>query len=444
MRPFIAIVSFFICLYAWAKDEAELPPLPDPMSLQQALDLIDESHPELAIEKLDIERAKADLKYEQAQTALSLTAEARLRWVEQDSDRERVDPGDEDHRLALRLSKPLYDSGYSDHLEKAASLDVDARTLDFMTAKDTHIISVMRRFFDVILADLESARDTEHMSTMYVRYDRAGDRHELGQISDLELLEWQSLYQDSRRQAYESDGRARRTRAALALILNRPGQQPSQLAMPDFRLEDLQLPEVDALIQMVMSGNRSLLAHKKSIEASRARVAAARVQYGPRLNGSIVRAEESRASTAADEWRVGIELELPLFDGGRTDSVMQQAQTELTRALLEERKQEYELRALVRDLWEEVRVLKAEYDASKAFSEYRELSMDRSRSLYELEVKTDLGFAMVDISKARLRSVSQRFRLVLALARLNALAGLPVTDWQALALKSKQVSEVTQ
>ncbi|TNG01293.1 MAG: TolC family protein [Gammaproteobacteria bacterium] len=441
MRLFLVIATCCCWIYANAADQVSHSSLPDPMSLQQALGLIDNTHPDLAIEKLGIERAEADLKFEQSQTALSITADARLRWVEQDSTREQIDPGHEDHRLALSLTKRLYDSGYSDHLETAASLDVDARTLDYMSAKDSHVIAVMQHFFDVILADLESARDTEHMSVMFVRLDRARDRHELGQLSDLELLEWQSRYQDSRQKAYESDGRARRSRAALALILNRPGQQPSQLAMPEFQLEGLQLPEVDELIQRVLSGNRNLLAQEKIIEASRSRVAAARVRYGPRVHGSIVRAEESRTTTSADKWRVGVELEVPLYDGGRSETALLKAQTELTQALFEQRKTEFQLRGLVRDLWEEVRVLRAEYDASKAFSEYRELSMDRSRSLYEMEVKTDLGFAMVDISKSRLRTATQRFRMVLALAKLNAMAGLPVTDWKALAINPKQGSE---
>gem|GEM_PF-4632036 len=81
----------------------------------------------------------------------------------------------------------------------------------------------------------------------------------------------------------------------------------------------------------------------------------------------------------------------------------------------------------------------AERDANLAFTDYRELYMDRSRALYDLEVKTDLGDAMIQISEAHLRDASQRFKMTLLIAQLNLLAREPIMKWDALTAKKTDI-----
>ena len=55
----------------------------------------------------------------------------------------------------------------------------------------------MRSFFDVILADLQYARDNEAMAGAYIDADRARDRHELKRLSDVDLLQLEAAYQEA-------------------------------------------------------------------------------------------------------------------------------------------------------------------------------------------------------------------------------------------------------
>ncbi|WP_040838925.1 hypothetical protein [Thiothrix nivea] len=66
--------------------------------------------------------------------------------------------------------------------------------------------------------------------------------------------------------------------------------------------------------------------------------------------------------------------------------------------------------------------------AARAESEilWRDYYLERSRTLYEQEVKSDLGDAMTQQSKARLQKQQIQFCRTLALAQLNALQGKPV------------------
>ena len=102
---------------AWA---AELPPLPEPLSLEDALTL---SRPDLpAIElALAVRDARAaDLAEVESLSGVRLSAVGRLRAVEPSY--RAFDRSNNDSSFRIALSKRLYDFGYSDAREEAARL----------------------------------------------------------------------------------------------------------------------------------------------------------------------------------------------------------------------------------------------------------------------------------------------------------------------------------
>ena len=60
--------------------------------------------------------------------------------------------------------------------------------------------------------------------------------------------------------------------------------------------------------------------------------------------------------------------------------------------------------------------------------DFRELALDRSRALYEMEATTNLGDAMVAVSEVRFKQAETDFQLALAWMELNLLLGQPVYD----------------
>ena len=416
---------------------ADVSPLPDPLSLEQALQSIDENHPVLLNARLDGQYAKADLLTTNANNSVRVDLDGRLRWTESNVDLPITDDS-KDHQLTLIVSKPIYDGGLTVANQRAAESSGVSADIEYSYEKDRYTITVMQRFFNIVLADLEASRDTEAMATAFVQMDRAEDNHDLGRISDIDLLELQSAYQKSRVKVYNSDGNARKTRQLLALALNRPGQQPSQITVPALDVSGRVLLGYDELLDKVLSGNPRLTAMNHSIEAARSRITAAKSGNKPKVTALLERAEQSRVTATDDKWRVGVEWTMPIYDGGVSDAAVRRAHLDLNQRTYQRQQYELELRAQVRELTEKFRVLNAEKDSNLVFADYRELYMDRSRALYDLEVKTDLGDAMIQISEAHLRDARQRFELSLLLAQLNLLAGEPIMQWGALTNKNTQ------
>ena len=85
-----------------------------------------------------------------------------------------------------------------------------------------------------------------------------------------------------------------------------------------------------------------------------------------------------------------------------------------------------ELRQQILELLLRLDIFKVAEGRSKADILWRDYYLERSRALYEQEVKSDLGDAMTQQSKARLQQQQIQFCRALTLAQLNALQGKPI------------------
>ncbi|WP_052348269.1 TolC family protein [Imhoffiella purpurea] len=138
------------------------------------------------------------------------------------------------HRLAFAETTPA-DASRSQPLF-AVLAPLAARQLD-----------VMERYFDVLLADQSFAADSEAMAVAYVQFDRARARAELGQFSELRVLELEAIYQKYLHRRTASQIAQQQTRALLAVSLGDIGELPRDLAAPSLPPLPETLPEFDEL-----------------------------------------------------------------------------------------------------------------------------------------------------------------------------------------------------
>lgn len=416
----VLMLSLFSVVHA-----AEQETVPEELSLAYALSQSSAEHPQLQIVRSRIDEKRASLRETEAQTSLQSTLSARLRWI--DPPDVAVDQSQDDHSLSLYIDKTLYDFGRSSSkvvADQAAIKSVEHRYQD---AENQHRIAILAAYFDVLLADLAYARDNEDMSMGYVSMDRARQRNELGQLSDIDLMEARSGYQASRVRRYKSSVAQRTTRAHLANVLNRPGQLPSQLQEP--KLDILQRPipdDVDDWLVEADSNNMLLASYRSRIEQANAQLSAAKSSDNPTLVGKAEFSDYSREAGSNDRWRAGVVFDVPLITGGRgqAERARRRAEGTIVRAELEQLRREIDQAIL--EVWSELQTMKVAREYAKAETDFRELYLDRSRALYELEVKSDLGDSMVKTTAVRYQTMKTNYMMSLAWARLDALLGRKV------------------
>ncbi|MEN8213379.1 MAG: hypothetical protein ABFR19_03365 [Pseudomonadota bacterium] len=304
-------ISLYLILLLMTAAQAEEASLPEYLTLQQALALVDESHPGV-------------------QLAARQTVTGHILRCQQ-------------YELLLNAPGLLQGScGY----------------WHFLTPLAQQKLLVMRRFLDVALADQRAARDSEAMSMAYVRQDRSKNRMQLGQRSELEALELDAIYQRARREFLVSESRQRISRSLLAIALNRPDRLPREVVPPDPAAVTIENRDDEQKLLRSIENNNPVLQ---------------RLQAG----------DDRPLEVLTRQYLRHVALEQLLS----------------------------------------VTLLEAQQQENRVEKDYRDLYLDYSRSLYELEVKADLGDAMANQTAARLAQMETDYQLLMSLAVLDALRG---------------------
>jgi outer membrane protein TolC len=267
------------------------------------------------------------------------------------------------------------------------------------------------------------------MAVAYVQADRDRDRNELGQLSDIDLLEQESIYQEYRMRRNRSQARQRSTRAFLALLLDRPDELPSRLLQPDLSANRQPLPEYQELVAATLAANPRVLSLRSDLEAARLQVQAQRTGKRPVLSGSLQAEANERNVGSRSPLAAELRLEIPLYDSNRVNAEVAVAQADAYRLTAELRQLEYELRQRVLEIWLDIQTLLAQQQQVEIFTRSRTLNFDRAQAEYELELKTDFGDAMVGQSESALLHAQTEFELALNWARLAALTGEPYSAY---------------
>jgi len=427
-RVFSSLLLVFAGLAQADADQPLSEPLPEPLSLEDAFAFARPDLPAIELALAARDASAAELAQAQSLSGVRFSAIGRLRAVQPSYRSKNRDSNDSSVRVAL--TKRLYDFGYTDALEQSARLAGDGSEWRHLGARQKAHLEIMRSFFDVILADLQYARDNEAMAGAFIDADRARDRHELDRLSDVTLFELEAAYQDALRVRVESEALQRAARSRLAIAMGRPDELVSDLVYPEAPDTESPLPEYETLLAEVLQGNPELKAMHADVRAAEAGVEAARSGHGPVLSGELDGSVYNRTTNSTHPLGAALVLEVPFLSGGAKDAAIAEARAELRGSRARLTATERGLRQKVLDLWLRLGSLRRQLEALEARGDYRELYLDRSRALYELEVKTDLGDAMTEISAVRLDTAYAEFEWVTAQAELAALAGRLLAEEQ--------------
>lgn len=400
------------------------PVLAGTLTLEAALATAESAHPDLLLAQAERDSALADQHIANSRRDSSVNFEGILRSGRPTAGRQDF-VGDNSVRLTAR--KTLYDFGRSSNAELAAQYELNAREADLTTVLDRRRMDIMARYFDVLLADMQYTVDNELMAVYYVSFDQGKDRLERGQISSVELAELESRYQDTLVKRNASALRQRITRALLANAMNRPDDLPGELEDPKLPGNQRALPDYAALLPILLDNNSRLRAQQDMLAASQKRLESLRAETGPTLDAEVQSADYSRTASTRDNLSAGLILTWPLYQGNRSDSRIAREMSQLNKLQASTEKLKMDLtQALLETCLDITQLQNTERSAAGKYIDYRDLQLERSRGLYELELKSNLGTSMVETSQANLRARRIEYQLALSFAHLEALTGRPL------------------
>ena len=395
--------------------------LPEPLTLDLALNLIDQQHPDLRFANAGVQVSSSKLQQALSNNDLTVNLKANARWIEPSA--LASNQSNEDHRISLIVNKILYDFGRNSSQIDAASQQVLSQGLQYLNVRQLQHINVMKSYFDVVLADLQFYRYNEEMAVSYIRFDRTQIRAKLGQNTEVDVAKKNMEYQRIRRLRTHSENQQRVTRALLAQALNNPNNLPTTVTKPEIDAVTRKLPDIDSLQKTVKENNPELRSLRAKVVVAKNNIQFAHAGDNPILTGGLEAFGYTRETGASDKWRAQVTLDVPLWAGDRVDAAVANAKAKAYKIEAQVAQQEFIIQQQVLELVLGLRTLKTKYDEDLAGMDFAELSLDRNRALYELEVQSDLGYSMVNFSEAERKVVETGFNIALAWAQLDALSG---------------------
>lgn len=418
--------GLFVLLAVSLPAPAEVAPLPDPMTLADALVLARDDHP--ALEESRVAGMAARDELGRIEDTMRWQAWLDLDARTADKVRTQETRFDDDSRASLYLARLLTDFGASSADREAAGYRIAGADAVQDYRASRHRIEILRRFFDVHLADLRYFVDDEDMTLAYLRYDRVRDRREkFGEFSEIDELALESEYRRLLVERERAANQRRRARSALALAMGRPGELVNNVAAPALDDFERPAPDYDAILAETLEAHPLLAAYDLKIQAASRTVERHRQSHRPLLSARLEATEWSQETGNRDEYLASLQLLVPLGATPVRDALAAEAATARYRLQAERRALEFALRDEVLDLVLGLEELALEVAAARVEEDYRDRYLDRSRTLYQLETRTDLGDSQARQAEAHWRTREVAYRRAIHWANLDALRGLPIT-----------------
>ncbi len=425
------LVSLTCLMSALSVQAVETEPLPTPLTLEYVLELPAHMSPSFLRQHASVLKAQAQQMEITAQDSLSFNLQGRLGKREFQNE-------DQDYNLAaLHMGLPLYDFGRTAAGEQAWSLDARANEYRLESIKNQFRLDLMRAYFNVLLAEVRYRVENEAMAIAYVTLDKVREAHELGLASDTELYETEENYQKVllKRQRALTD-----LRRLPMLLVNAMGR--TDAILPDLTLPELTGPpetllELEDYLRLALDNNPDILAAKQANNASQYRIKSAQASARP-----VIRADawvgqlSSYPEQREGHWQAQVSIDFPLYDGGLSKSRVDRERAQRLKIRAEVFEIEQQIREKVMNLYFQLELLAVEKQAVEASQIAADYNLDYKRAIYENELQTDLGNAMVRITQTDYDALEFNLKRALLWAKMQVLTGI-----QNLAEQQKQASE---
>lgn len=395
--------------------------LPDPLTLRQALSYATAGHPNLSLADAELEQAVS--RKLQVETINNIDAYIELAPYAVIPSARIDDDFINDSYARLSVSKTLYDFGYTHSLEDSADEDIFSQQLLTSVTRNQQYITIMQRYFNVILADLHFATIDEKMTTLYVTYDKLRERHSLGMVSDDLLMDAETVYRQAADERKASEKNQFSSRLRLANAMNMPENIPVNLIKPELPQLDKPVPELDELFSEAINSNLTITALHHAVLADKASLDATRHEYGPTITAGLELNKYEREREGRNDASIGLSLRVPFATGSRTQAKRAAIISKLSESQARYDQARFVLREQLSDLISKLDILKFKRESDEKRLDSRSLTLDKNRALYELEMQTTLGTSMAKYTEAEWLSAKNDFEVATIWAQIDTLLG---------------------
>ncbi len=327
----------------------------------------------------------------------------------------------------LRLDQSLFNRQHWLRLRQADSQIAQA-SAELAAARQDLILRVAEAYFGVLAAQETLRYARAERTALQQQLEEARQRYQLGAAAMTDVQDTKARYDVAVAQEIDAYNQVQIEREKLRVII---GRIPSRLARlrDDVALQPPTPANVEAWVQQARQDNPALRAARAALATARQEVRRERAGRLPTLDLSAehrLQDDDGGFSQGkARETVVSLQLNVPLYSGGRVSARVASAGARARQAdrnrLLQEREVERQTRAAFRNVMAGVSRVRALEQALQS----TQTAVEAARSGYRLGTRTavDVLLALREAYRARRDYAAARYDYLLSNLRLQKAAG---------------------
>lgn len=335
--------------------------------------------------------------------------------------------------LSISLSQPLYNRG-NQVQQRLADATVGQADSDFESVGQLLILRVAERYFNVLSAqdDLTFVRADKDATARQL--EQAKQRFEVGLITITDVLEAQARFDNATSTEIFAINNVEDAKEALREVTGEYYDvlQPLEAKLP---LKQPQPADVENWLELAVQNNPSLQSAAFSVEGARENINLQKSGHYPTLDLTASYSDSDNGSTDTRGGRIGLQLFIPIYEGGAVVSRSREAAFQYEAA--KENREEL-LRAILRQVRDAYRGVDEAISQVKALDQARtsnRSALDATQAGFEVGTRTivDVLDAQRDVFSAERDYAQARYAYVLNNLRLRQAVGqLYESDLQAI------------
>ncbi len=409
---YLAVLLLFLTQYIVAEE------LPNPLTLGDALRLSSTDNNAQKIHKLNIDNQQLLLQKINDKYNLKTNLDLAL------ANRSEYKSGENNSHAFIRLDKTIYDQDIENEISSQND-SVNNSNLNLTIINNDKYITVMQGFFNVVLADMKYETVLEKLAIAAIREGRIKDDFDLQEASEVELLEKQTNTQIHQIERIKAESEQIKSRAKLADLLNIPYEKrPDEVIKPSFKhLFTQDLLEFEKYKNKLFANNIELKQLQNSISSINKQIANENSNYGIIVSSSARLGEQSYQRDKNGKWRVGLNFSMPIGSDDDKDNKISSLRIEFDKKLVELDSKKQELLNTALDYYLQLKSLRQMHKAILVELDYRDLFLEKARANYEMELKSDIGNAMINYTDSERKLAENEFDYVITIKKLHYLIG---------------------
>jgi len=323
------------------------------------------------------------------------------------------------------FKKGLYNSK-ANSLNSTFDFDnkIKKQIINYTTQKEK--IKYMSMYFDIFLSDLYYQYQLERIVMIYMRKKDAKDNLPLGRSSQIDIYKTNATFLDASNDLSSAKENKNITRTIFANITDINETLLNDLEKPNIKFywkkDKFDYP---TLKEKMYKNNLDLKILKNQIAKISNKIKALNNNHNINISLNAKVGSEPRITTNNDDirWQGSVNLSMPLYDKSINTYDIQSLNIQKNKLLIKKNilKQNLNknLLTLLLKLKQNIKKKNALYEKY----DYADLNSEKSRTLFEMDRKSDLGNSLAFLTKIQYEFRKNEYEYVLNYEKLNLLIG---------------------